>query len=312
MTQQIGSTAARVGVAAALAVSQLGGCASPGDTVVFVTKTSLGIDVESTPAGASIAYDRVEGYVGPRFDGGTTAPVAGSIATNGKLLDRQIRQVYATGHAAKRVTGATTASGPNEDFSGDKKVMFFGTSTVLGVKLAFAPTGLVDSFTLGYKRKELSVIPIAKTGLPSVLATLDTSVQASTQTDAGLQLEQFFATGAAADQLASLGGIQAAFTGRATSALAQYREQQTEQARLALETLVCFSRMDDLKLPEVWTNAEALSLFDDKGIVPRLRVATPRDGRALYTREMSLLDPKSETKTGLMTGHRVLVCDLAK
>ena len=49
-----------------MALLLLTGCASRLDTVVFVTKTSLGVDVEQTPPTASIAYDRVEGYFGPR------------------------------------------------------------------------------------------------------------------------------------------------------------------------------------------------------------------------------------------------------
>lgn len=299
--------------AAAFALLQLSGCATAPDTVVFITKTSLGIDVESTPPGASIAYDRTEGYIGPRYDNGTVPAIAASFSTNGKLLDRQIKQVYATGRAAKLATGVQGGTTPTETFSGDKKTMFFGTSTVLGTRMSFAPTGLVDSFVLGYKRRELSVIPITDAGVPSVLAMLDSGVQADNAAGAGLQLQQFFATGAAADQIASKGDIQAAFSGDARQALTRYRSHQIEQARLAIETLACLSRVDDAKLPMVWQSAEELSLFDDAQIVPRLRTAAaPRLARSLYTREIAVLDPAAEKKTGLLTGHRVQVCTLAQ
>ena len=74
-------------------------CASGQNTVVFVTKTSLGVDVEQTPPTASIACDRVEGYFGPRYDTGAVPPVVASFITNGELLGRDVKQVCATGDA---------------------------------------------------------------------------------------------------------------------------------------------------------------------------------------------------------------------
>ncbi len=38
--------------------------------------------------------------------------------------------------------------------------MFSGTSTTLGIKLGFAAAGAPESITFGYKRKEVSIIPI--------------------------------------------------------------------------------------------------------------------------------------------------------
>lgn len=297
---------------ASLACVFVAGCAIPGDHVVFITKTSLGIDVESTPPTASIAYDRVEGYIGPRYDNGTVPPVAGSIATNGKLLDRQIKQVFATGNAAKTVIQGAGTSAQPETYGGEHKVMFFGTSSVLGIKVSFAASGAADSLTLGYKRKEVSVIPIGTTGFPSVLATLDSDFNADTLTGTNLGIAQFFATGIAADQLAAKPDIQRAFAADATSAISQYRVDERVQSRLALTTLYCLAKLDDIELPKVWTNVDALSLFDDAGIAGRLHAAPPHDARQLYTRELSILNPKSQKQTGLMQGHQVYVCELAK
>ena len=40
-----------------------------------------------------------------------------------------------------------------------KRLVFFGTSTTLGLKAGFSGDGYPDSLTFGYKRKEFSFIP---------------------------------------------------------------------------------------------------------------------------------------------------------
>lgn len=300
-------------VVSLLSLAWLAGCATPRDTVVFVTKTSLGLDVDSNPPSASFAYDRVEGYVGPRFNSATAAPVAGSIATNGKLIGRSIRQTYATGHAAKLITlpaGATAPTAPIESYSGEHKVMFFGTSTVLGLKFAFSPSSAIDSFTLGYKRKEASFIPITESGVPSVLASVSTEAKAESLSNSDLQVEQFFATGVAADALAADPAIVQNFK-RQSGDLVRYKANKEEQATLALESLTCVAKLADADLPDVWKNVGELRLLDDSAIVGRLNAAAPKDARALYTRELGLLAPDSPVRTGLMTAHRNHVCKVA-
>lgn len=203
----------------------LGACASPRENAIFVTKTSLSVfDAETVPAGVSVAYDRVEGYAGPRFENGKVFPVVGVIETEGQGIFREIRQMYATGRAAELLTaGGTVNAGATEPQalardgaaapSTSPPVLFFATSTVLGLKLAFQASNYApESLTLGYKRKEASVIPVDQTRHPSVFASLNTSAGvAGTLASAGgspgatakFQLSQFFATGVAADQLAA-------------------------------------------------------------------------------------------------------------
>src|SRR5471032_100377 len=186
----------------------LAGCASPQDTVVFVTNTSLGINVESKPPTASIAYDRTEGYIGPRSANGGMPPVVASVQTNGNVFNPQIRQVYATGAAAVLVTSPNgTETGPSDMTGTDDKMAFFGTTTTVGLKVGFDDTGNPDSLVFGFKRKELSVIPLGSDGTkrvyPSVLASVDTTVGSSTLKDTGLTISQYFATGKAAEMLAS-------------------------------------------------------------------------------------------------------------
>jgi len=82
-----------------LATSALAGCNDP-NTVLFVTNSSLGINFDSKPATASIAYDRVEGFIGPRFENGGAPPAVASMQTDGNIFNPTVRQTYATGAAA--------------------------------------------------------------------------------------------------------------------------------------------------------------------------------------------------------------------
>jgi hypothetical protein len=82
----------------------MAGCAST-DHVLFVTKTSIGIDFDAKPATASIAYDRIEGYVAPRYANGEIPPVVASVKSDGAIFKPAMRQVYATGDAAVIATG---------------------------------------------------------------------------------------------------------------------------------------------------------------------------------------------------------------
>ena len=335
--------------AGALAVSTLSGCASPKDSATFVTKTSFSlVDVDTTPASVSIAYDRIEGYVGPRFDDGSVYPVAGALETRGKGFSREIRQVYATGDAARIVTMKTPASnesrttpatlqpGPggaaprSSDNSvsapkateSDNKVMFFATGTTVGVKIGFTEGTVVPtSFTLGYKRKEVSVIPVDKIRQPSVLATFDNTAGVDAPPTSGnsalnFDVEQFFATGVAAVNLAGNDAIRARFQDSAVKAVGEvekYRGEEARQGRLALDTLNCFARIADDRLDRVWNNAEDLGVFGDLGTVDRLRRdPTRKQQRERYIGDLGLLNPNSGTHSVALGFHKKAVCDLGK
>lgn len=318
-----------IGLSTSMCVAALvlAGCATPKETAIFVTKTSFSlVDVDTVPASVSIAYDRVEGYVGPRFDDGTIFPVAAVLETRGEGLNREIRQIYATGKAARIVT--TQGSWvddrePTVPGGQENKVLLFGTGTAIGVKVGFADgTLLPTSFTLGYKRKEASVIPVDKLRQPSVLATFDngTGVNAA---DAGSKpvlefgVEQFFATGRAADNLALNGTIRAHFRDKAEKAMGEvekYRNEEALQGRLALDTLNCFSKLGDDKLDQVWNNAEALGVFGELGTVGRIRAerSHPQRQRQIYVGDLGLLDAASTSYTVLLKLHKKAVCDLGK
>lgn len=246
-------------VVALLFVLVLAGCAST-DHVLFVTKTSVGIDFDLKPGTASIGYDRVEGYLAPRYSNGEIPPVVASVKSDGRIFNPAIRQVYATGDAAVIATGGPRKK-RNQPMKGDGELMFFGTTTTTGFKVGFT-TGLPDSFVFGFKRKEYSYIPLAaakeekddkgqtKPGrhiYPSVLASIDTAANVATDgtiTQTALTNAQFFATGTAARNLASTRRIQDSFIGIATEAMAAQQKKNVQDAQANADAIN--SLVDDI------------------------------------------------------------------
>lgn len=214
-------------------------CASK-DHVLFVTKTSVGLDFDSKPPAASLAYDRVEGYVAPRYANGKIPEVVASVKSDGQIFSPKMKQVYATGDAAVIATGGVKPDAVSASESGGREMMFFGTTTTTGVKVSFT-TGLPDSLLFGFKRKEFSYIPLAtvkensgpdRNVYPSVLASIDTSANVAadgTHTNTELINAQFFATGDAARNLAGNASIKAAFTAIAKESV---KTQQTANVTL--------------------------------------------------------------------------------
>ncbi len=289
----------------------LAACASRPGTVVFVTKTSLGVDVEQTPPSASIAYDRVEGYFGPRYETGAVPPVVAVFMTNGQLLDRQVKQLYATGDAARALLAPAVPLPSEPEQTGDFKPMFFGTSTTVGLKIGYEAGGSTSTFTLGYKRKELSVIPVNEGRFPSVLATLQTDVDARSATDSRFGTGQLFATGAAATALAARQDVREVFITKAEAALNAYRSEERQQSRHALVTLGCLAALPDAKLPAVWRNAGALGVLDKEADVGTFASLGPDAARERYTSHLAVLDADSADATTRLSLHRQYVCGLA-
>jgi len=300
----------RVSILLSLAL-MVASCASRPDTVVFVTKSSLGVDVEQTPPSASIAYDRVEGYFGPRYESGAVPPVLAVFMTNGQLLDRQVKQLYATGDAARALLAPAAPLPSDPEQGGDFKPMFFGSSTTVGLKIGYEAGGSTSTFTLGYKRKELSVIPVNAGRFPSVLATLQTDVDARSATDSRFGAGQLFATGAAATALAARPEVRDVFLTKADAALNAYRSEERQQSRHALVTLGCLAALPDAKLPAVWRNAEALGVLDQEAGAGAFASLGPDAARERYTRYLALLDADSADATTRLSLHRQYVCGLA-
>lgn len=207
-------------LAVLLAVPLLAGCVGQ-DEVVFVTNTNVGINFDTKPPVLNIGYDREEGYIGPIHANGALPPVLARLESNLSIITPRIEQTYATGQAAVNLTlpPGETAQYPMR--SNRRRVAYALTSQAVGLNVAFASNGPVpESVHLGYKRKELSLIPLADAASSgcqaaaraqeqdtvcygSVLAQikLDTSITDATGT--AMKLNQMFATGVAAENLAA-------------------------------------------------------------------------------------------------------------
>lgn len=201
----------------------LTGCGLGKKNVLFATKTSLGIDIDSKPPTIDIGYSRKEGTFSPKFKGGVL-PQLSNFSFKTGLVNTAVGQSIATGNAAvimgkylgtelepgnlgtnietEYITGITKSSVKGK--VADAVRYFFGTDTSFGLKLTFGleTGGYPDSLSLGYKRKEYAYVPIIEisdkvVALPSLIAT------ASLDTDKEATFNQFYATGVAASYLAA-------------------------------------------------------------------------------------------------------------
>lgn len=338
--QQPGNSA--IALPVLVIVLGLVGCSTPRDAAVFVTKTSTSIaDVDTTPASISIGYDRFEGYAGPRFKNGAAYPVASMIESNGSATDRKVRQVFVGGNAAVIATRpqssttpaaqtATPASTPPPSAPGDARVMVFATGTTAGLKLGFAEGSPVpNSLTIGYRRKEAALVPVEQDQLgTSVLGSLSNDVSATVtppaagspaptaSTRVGFGIEQFFATGQAAENLAGKDEIRGKFVDaaeQATGNVAKYLEGEMAMRRLSMRIIVCVARLDDALLERVWRNAEDLRVFPKiPSAADRIRTAGPASKqREIYVGYLNVNDAWEARTISALEFHEDLVCRLA-
>ena len=224
--------------------------------------------------------------------------------------------------------------------SGGKRLMFFGTSTSTGLKVTFSPEyQYPDSFHFGYKRKEFSFIPVGtvtKDGktvdtYPSVLAAIDTRASAGVNNStpsAGLMTGQFFATGAAAEQLALEPYIHDFFKDEAADAFQAYRVQRGQQEAEASRILRCYVGVSPDQLPHVWDDASANGLLraedggqphlDDMKLLyknamddPTTRDQKIREAHKIYASDIAIAEGASPVRVEELKKHRKQVCELA-
>jgi hypothetical protein len=285
----------------AAALAGLAGCSS--SNVMFVTKTSFGIDVTTQPMAANIGYDRFEGYFGPRFDTGAVPPVAANFETNGELLGRAVRQVYATGEAARMATRAASAPASSPELSGKHKVMAFNTGTTIGLKLGFG-VAATDTLTFGYKRSEASIIPVTNGVFPAVLATLENEHAAKDRESTEFKVQQYFATGDAAVALAQRDAVRGLFS---------RRFEELVQARGALTLASCVLAVPDADLPRVWDHAAKFKLIGGTGqpTADQLKGKAATAAREHYVAVVSVPDAGDATYASRLDQHSRFVCGLA-
>lgn len=307
-----------------LLLALLGGCAGT-HYASFVTKTSLAVlDVDSSPAEASIAFSRAEGYIGPRFDDGSVYPVTGFISARGAALTRETRQVFAGGRAAVLVLrdeGKPPEPSPCGDGL-DRPPLFLATGTSVGVRLGFAAgTAVPNSFNFGYRRKEATLVPVSKTCQPSVLATHDSDGGArgtpgGTDRNAALDVTQYFATGAAADALARDTDVQQIFRREAKASIANvqaFKEREAAQSRSLLKSISCASAVPDAGFAPVLADLSRPGLLDDPGVIANVRAANGgvAGQRQRYVEALRLRMGDGDDFPAALADHEALVCRLA-
>ncbi len=219
-----------------IAVALLGvgicGCSTGRDNVLFATKSSLAVDIDTEPPTFDVGFARKEGTLAPVYENGGVLPQMASFHNDVGWFKTGVGQSFATGNAAvllakhfsstanpsyldqtiseAAITNASLATVP----TGKRKRYFFGTDSSFGVKIHFSPeTGYMPtSMSVGYKRKELAYVPIVtvtnaagqKTdGLASLLGSAGLATSTTGAASTSLVYNQFFATGLAADYLAS-------------------------------------------------------------------------------------------------------------
>ena len=83
-----------------LSLVLLGGCGLGEENILFMTKTSVGVDVDSTPPTLDIGFDRKEGTISPVFASGEVLPQMAGFSSELGFINQAIGQSFATGTAA--------------------------------------------------------------------------------------------------------------------------------------------------------------------------------------------------------------------
>jgi hypothetical protein len=210
------------------------GCSMGKENILFITKTSLGVDIDSKPPTLDIGYTRKEATLSPKFEGGVLPQMA-SFKTDIGFVNTAVGQSFATGNAALLMSKYMGMNSKPADRTADISISeiqdnnkdswvkgstskseryFFGTDTSFALKVTFGleTGGYPDSLSLGYKRKEVAFVPLmetdqatatAKVGLPSLIATAEMGSETSNIANTNVQFKQFYATGVAASYLAA-------------------------------------------------------------------------------------------------------------
>ena len=182
----------------------------------------------------------------------------------------------------------------------------------------------MPSFTLGYKRKEASYIPLRKSHngtedhYTSVLASIDNSVIIEAD---GQKYEngQFFATGEAAKRLATHPEIKLAFKKRAEDALGKFDKQFSQQLVHHSGISRCLFKLDVEQWDNVVTSGIAANLISgaEDVIIEKYEKykVTNNEKEQLelikyYSSAIAAnVNPESTEYTALLKKHEELICN---
>lgn len=221
-------------------ISCLSACSPRDDAVQFITTSNLGINTDTETASASVGYDRQELIIAPIDPNtGSIHPLYADIQQDRDLTRPRIKQVFATGPAARIISSSDTsrsakeikelvyeeigsekdaiaAAQANESPAATKPhkktkgVVVFGTTSNIGLKLS-TKSGSAE-VQLGFKRKESARIPVVTNPdgyheqVPSLFGSLSVGTDAQlnkSPASTPFELKQIIATGAAADNAAA-------------------------------------------------------------------------------------------------------------
>lgn len=182
----------KCGIAFIIAGLSLSGCAGE-DRILFVTKTNIGLDVDSKPPTAEITIARRELAITPTYKDSigddNTLPLLASFGMTGGFIDPEITSRFAGGEAAiilgqgpNAIVTSNSSSiclKANEEpdtrpflkriwqyifgrANGETRAFYFATDTSFGLKLGWDGISgpYPDTLKLGYNRKELAFPPI--------------------------------------------------------------------------------------------------------------------------------------------------------
>ena len=231
----------RIRIVSPIAVAGLlTGCAIGFDHALFVTKSNIGLDVDTKPPTAELSIARREVVIAPAFERGQTPPVLAGFSTGNRMLfGFDVSSIFAGGDAAWTLT----QEGKGQDHSaqlclarkpegtphvgpiplghyplpskGEIRPFIFGTDTSFGLKAAWSgmTAQFPDSLKIGFNRKEIALAPVYgqetgdakcpyKVEMPAFLATIEIDANANSPQSSGSRYRQSFATGKAATALA--------------------------------------------------------------------------------------------------------------
>lgn len=286
--------------------ASLTACISPTDNVFFATKTTWGVDVDASPPTFDLGFARQEGSVAPVTDAGAVLPLMSSFSGRSGLLAQtfgfRVAQSFAVGNAAlilarhiddaqnpasghdlselftAGVTERTAAVGGKLDKA---RPYFFGTHTTLGFRVDLPTSaGLPTGVHLGWKRKELAVVPIQEQNnqllLPSMIATTGANGETGGG-DVESGVDQFYATGLAASYLASSPLIRSTLGSRIVSeqGVTEFVQAIAEQEKRSMLADDLRTRRDALLAP---LSAAELLRAADLAVLMGIAPKKSRDG----------------------------------
>lgn len=222
-----------------LLLVSLGGCAIGFDHTLFMTKSNVGVDIDTKAPTAEISIARRELVIAPAFEKGQTPPVLAGFRTGNRLLfGFDVSSVFAGGNAALMLSDPNNIKenselclqikpegklhlGPIElarfslPTTGEIRPFIFGTDTTFGIKVAWSgmTAQFPDSLKIGFNRKELALAPVFGSdkgtkdcpylvGMPPFLASIEMTSETTTPQTFDLAYRQSFSIGSAAVELA--------------------------------------------------------------------------------------------------------------